>query len=195
MIDRGKIAAPLVLVGAGLAVVSSFMNTYGSGQVGEQNGRRFTTSLWIQTSKYQEGASTATYYGAGWPVVITAVAMVVGVVLMARGRTAHAGRLVTLTAAGGLAGVVLFYVLQLWHEEATINESWPASQRYEVVLHEGTYLLIAAVIIGLVGAVLAQKREEPAEQPEEEVVVHQLDSDDDTPPFGIAIAEQEQEAR
>ena len=100
-----------------------------------------------------------------------------------------------LAAAGGLAGVVLFYVLQLRHEEELIN-SWPVEQRYEVVFREGTYLLILGAVIGLVGAALAQRQpRQEQEQEEEEVVVHQLDADDDTPPFGLAIAEQEQEAR
>lgn len=191
MIDRRKIAGPLVLAGAGLAVVSSFLDTYASGHVGV--GRSpFSSSLWIQTSPgLPAEAPDDSYYGAGWPVVITASAMVACAVLMTRERTASFGRPAALAAAGGLAGVVLFYVIQLRHEEELIN-SWPVDQQYEVVFHEGTYLLILAAIIGLVGAALAQRQQLPEEQPpEEDVVVHQLDADDDTPPFGIAIQEQE----
>lgn len=195
MIDHRKIAVPLLLAGAGLAVVSSFLDVYGTGDVGRER-EPFSTSLWMVLTGRPVGAPDATYYGAGWPVVITAVAMVAGVVLLARERTAFIGRPVALTAAGGLGGVVLFYVLQLRHEEALIN-AWPSAQRYEIVFHEGTYLLIVAAVAGVVGAVFAQRQQPPPQVDEAEVVVHQLDDGDDTPPFGIAVVELEerQEAR
>lgn len=186
---------PLVLAGAGLAVVSSFLDAYGTGEIGVAR-EPFASSLWIVLSGRPEGVPSTTYYGAGWPVVVTALAMVAGVVLMARERTAAIGRSVALTAAGGLGGVVLFYIVQLRHEEELMN-SWPTDLKYEVVLHEGAYLLIVAAIVGLVGAALArrhQQEQRPEEQ--EEVVVHQLDDADDTPPFGIAMPEhEEQETR
>ena len=63
----------------------------------------------------------------------------------------------------------------------------------------GTYLLGLAAVSGLVGAVLAQHRHEvpePEDEDEDAVVVHQLDDDDDTPPFGIEIpGDEEQETR
>ncbi len=58
----------------------------------------------------------------------------------------------------------------------------------------GLYLLTAAAIIGLIGAALAQHAQPvPQSEPGDEAVVHQF-TDDDTPPFGIAMS-QEEEAR
>ncbi|MFS8096077.1 hypothetical protein LFM09_02965 [Lentzea alba] len=201
MIDRRKIAVPLVLVGAGVAILASFLDAYSTTSEYPGMKRTFTSSLWIVTSEPPLGSTDAgndTYYAAGWPVVITALVMVIGVVLTLRKPAALVGRPLTLVAAGGLAGVVLFYITQLLHEEALISD-WPVDQQYEMVFQVGVYLLIAAAVAGLAGAVLLQQQQQ--EQPEEEededeVVVHQLDADDDTPPFGIAIPnDEQQEAR
>ncbi len=198
MTDRGKIAALLLVLGAGLAVVGSFEDTYRTVyHSGFGPDQTFTTTLWIVSSDPADGPERPAYYAVGWPVIGAAVVMVVAAVLTLRHRTAPIGKAVALAAAGVLAGVVLTYWFQVRHEEEIIS-AWPGQGGPQAVLSvlAGTYLLIAGAAAGLVGAALAQRKQEP-QQPEVEdgVVVHQLDSDDDTPPFGIAMPEQEQETR
>ena len=202
MIDRRKAALVLVLVGAGLAVLGSFQDTYSTAY--DPGPEAFTTTLWIVTSNMPVNASTEAHYASGYPMIVAVALMVAAVVLLARGgKAATIARPVVLTAAGGLAGIVLTYVVQLLHEEKAINSLQADGLDYTYVLtfRAGTYMLVAGAVIGLVGAALVQQRqpqpEEADDEEDEEVVVHQLDSDDDTPPFGIAILEQEkqQEAR
>jgi hypothetical protein len=58
---------------------------------------------------------------------------------------------------------------------------------YAYHFNSGLYLLIAAAVLGLAGAVLAQRPRPAVPEPDEEsVVVHRM-MDDDTPPFGIAV--------
>lgn len=198
MTDRGKIAALLLVLGAGLAVVGSFEDTYrtvyhnGSGP-----DQTFTTTMWIVSSDPPDGPQSPAYYAVGWPLIAAAVVMVVAAVLTLRHRTAPIGKAVALGAAGVLAGVVLTYWFQVRHEEEIIS-TWPAQGGPQAVLSvlAGMYLLIAGAMTGLVGAGLAQRKQEPQQAEEDDVVVvHQLDNDDDTPPFGIAMPEQEQETR
>lgn len=159
-----------------------------------------TTTLWIVISEPPHGPEQDAYNAAGWPVIIAALCMVVAAVLVVRERTSFVGSPVAMGAAGALAGIVFLYVLQV-RREKEVMAAWPVEdgQRPELSFLGGTYLLAVAAVIGLVGAVLAQRKrqaEEPDEVDKEAVVVHQLDSDDDTPPFGIAIpGEEQQETR
>ena len=199
MTDRGKIAALLLVLGAGLAVVGSFEDTYRTVyHSGFGPDQTFTTTMWIVSSDPADGPRRPAYYAVGWPLIGAAVVMVVAAVLTLRHRTVQIGKAVALAAAGVLAGVVLTYWFQVRHEEEIIN-TWPAQGGPQAGLNvlEGMYLLLAGAMTCLVGAALTQRKQEPP-QPEEdddEVVVHQLDSDDDTPPFGIVMPEQEQETR
>lgn len=202
MIDRRRIAPILLVVAAGLAAVGSFEDTYrtsypGYGGSGEQV---LSTNLWIVTADPPVGLPQELYNAAGFPVIITAVLMVVAAVFLMRRRTSFAAP-VAMGAAGALAGMVLLYVLQVRREKAVIL-SWPVAEeeKPELSVLGGTYLLVAAALVGLVGAALAQRGQQPEETEEEvdeeAVVVHQLDDDDDTPPFGIAIiGEEQQETR
>ncbi|MGW6937384.1 hypothetical protein ACWGE0_45560 [Lentzea sp. NPDC054927] len=197
MIDRRKVAPVLLVLGAGLAVVGSFSGTYRTLYPGYGAPQQtFTTTLWIVTAEPPSGGPDSPYNAAGWPVLVAAVAMVVAAVLLGRARTAYVGGLVAMGFAGGLAGTVVLYVLQVLREEA-VMESWPVEdgQRPELSFLGGMYLLVVAAVVGLVGAVLAQRKQQPEEElvDEDAVVVHQLDSDDDTPPFGIAIPSDEQQ--
>lgn len=195
MIDRGKTAALLLMLGAGLAVVGSFEDTYRTSYRGLGPEQTLTTNLWIVVSDPPHGPERESYYAVGWPVIGTAVLMVLAAVLMLTRRTAHVAKTVALAAAGVLAGVVLTYWVQVRHEEEIIS-AWPAEGGPTAVLDVlgGMYVLIAGAVVGLTGAVIAQRRqEEPTQEQEEDVVVHQLDADDDTPPFGIVMPEQEQQ--
>lgn len=190
----------LVLLGAGLATVASFQDTYETVYRGYAPDQTISTTLWIIRSNVPENDGEPAFYAAGWPVLIASVVMAVAVVLMARRRTAFVGRPLALGAAGVLAGVVYFYVTQVQREKAVMAD-WPETDglSHELNIHGGMYLLVAAAVVGLVGAALAQQREQPPPQEDEdedenEVVVHQLDDDDDTPPFGIAILSQEDQA-
>lgn len=199
MIDRAKVAPVLLVLGAGLAAVASFSETYRTFYPGFGGPEQtFTTTLWVVVAEPPTGGPDSAYNAAGWPVLLAAVVMVVAAVLLVRERTAFVGAPVAMGVAGVLAGVVLLYVLQVRRERA-VMESWPVqdSERPELSFLGGTYLLVGAAVVGLAGAVLAQRRRpvvQVVEQDEEAVVVHQLGSDDDTPPFGIAIlGEQEQQ--
>lgn len=197
MIDRGKIAALLLMLGAGLAVVGSFEDTYRTIYRGIGPEQTLTTNMWIVSSDPPHGPEREAYYAVGWPVIAMAVLMVMAAVLVLTRRAAHVAKTVALGAAGALAGVVLTYWVQVRHEEE-IMSAWPAEGGPAAVLDvlAGMYLLLVGAVIGLVGAVLAQrKQEEQKPEQEEDVVVHQLDADDDTPPFGIAMPEQDQETR
>lgn len=191
MIDRRKIAGVLLVLGALLTAFASFQNTYGTvyhhGRGLEQT---YTTTLWIVTAKPQTSSLDDAYYAAGGPVIIAAVLVVVAVVLMLRERSAFIGRPLAMGAAGALAGVVFFYVAQIRHEKEMMSY-WPTGdgQSYELNYFAGTYLLGAGAIIAVIGAAFAQQRPQPLVQQidEDAVVVHQLDHDDDTPPFGTEI--------
>lgn len=180
MTDRRKIAPALLLLAAVSVAVGSFQDTYGLVFRGGQLYPSVSTSLWGVTSGTPEAdrPDTAVHYAAGMPVVICAVLLVVAAVLAFRGR----GRALALVVAGALAGIVFYYVIQVLHEEE-LRASWPGGAgAFEFYFGAGTYLLAAGAVIGLAGAALAQRKQP---QPEEAVVVHQLDADDDTPPFGI----------
>jgi hypothetical protein len=198
VIDRRKAAIVLVLVGAGLAVLGSFQETYSGAY--DRGPEPYTTTLWTVTSKRPVNTPTDAYYANGYPMIVAVALMVAAVVLLARGgKAATIARPVVLAAAGGLAGIVLTYVVQLLREEKLYNslQADGLDYTYTVTFLAGTYLLVAGAVIGLVGAALAQQRQsqpvEADDEEDEEVVVHQLGSDDDTPPFGIAIVEQEKE--
>ena len=195
----------LVLLGAGLATVASFQDIYETVYRGYAPDQTYSTTLWIVSSNIPENDGKPAFYAAGWPVLIAAVVMAVAVVLMARQRTAFVGRPLAVGAAGVLAGVVYLYVTQVQREKSMM-EDWPKTDglSYEMNIHGGMHLLVVGAVVGLVGAALAQQREQPQPQEEDDdedgVVVHQLDADDDTPPFGIAILshedhQEEQETR
>jgi hypothetical protein len=171
VIDRRRIALILLVLGAGLAAVGSFQDTYRTLYPGFGGpDQTLTTSLWIVTEEPpSEGLPQQVFNASGWPVIIA-------------------------------AGIVFAYVLQVQREQE-IMASWPVEpgQQPQLSFLGGTYLLGAAAIVALAGAVLVQREQQAGEEEldEEAVVVHQLDADDDTPPFGIAIPgeEQEQETR
>jgi len=196
VIDRRKIAQVLLALGAGLAVIGSLQDVFSTVYKGFGTDLRSTSTLWITTSNPQDGAAEQpALFAAGWPVVISAIMMAVAVVLLARQETEFAGRPLAMGGAGVLVGVLLLYAFQLRElKELIDSEPQRGSSKDELLYHDGFYLLVIAAVAGLVGAVLAQRRSpEPMVEDEDEgVVVHQLDSDDDTPPFGIAIPDDDE---
>ena len=198
MIERRKIAWVLLALGAVLAVIGSIQDVFSTVYKGFGADLRSTSTLWVTTSNPQDGAVEQTaLFAAGWPVVVAAIMMAVAVVLLTRQETAFAGRPLAVGGAGVLAGILFLYVFQLRELKELIDSEPPrGSGKDELLYHDGFYLLLIAAAAGLVGAVLAQRRNpEPAVEDEDEgdgVVVHQLDSDDDTPPFGIAIPDDDE---
>ncbi|MET9229347.1 hypothetical protein [Lentzea sp. NPDC003310] len=194
MIDRRKIAWVLLALGALLAVVASLQDTFSTVYKGFGTDLTSTSNLWTTTSDPQNGpVDQPALFAAGWPVVVTAIGMAVAVVLLARRETAFAGRPLAVGAAGALTGVVLLYAVQLNGLAKLVTETQNGTPTSDELRYgEGYYLLLVAALVGLVGAVLAQRRDrEPVaddeDEPEDGVVVHQLDGDDDTPPFGLAL--------
>jgi hypothetical protein len=193
VIDRRKIAWVLLALGAVLSVVASLEEVFSTVYKGFGSDLIVTWTLWATESNPQDGpAGQSALFAAGWPVVVSAIVMAVAVAFGVRERTAFVGRPLAMGGAGLLAGVVLLYVVQVWELRRLINAQPQAgSSKDELRYHGGFYLLVVAAVIGLVGAVLAQRRgPEPVAQDDDEqegVVVHQLDGDDDTPPFGLAI--------
>ncbi|MFD4639325.1 hypothetical protein ACFWN2_18545 [Lentzea sp. NPDC058436] len=187
MIDRRRVALVLVVLGAALAVVASFQRVFSTVYSGFGSGLTITTTLWVTRSVPVNGPpEQPAFFAAGLPVVISSLVMVVAVVVMSRERSAFVGQALAMGGAGLLAGVVLFYVLQVRSLEGRLTADASGPQE-ELHYHGGIYLLGLAAIIGLVGAGLAQRRVVAPVEETAEVVVHQVGGDDDTPPFGIAI--------
>ncbi|WP_439660522.1 hypothetical protein ACSHWB_02800 [Lentzea sp. HUAS TT2] len=199
MIDRRKVSWVLLVLGALLAVIGSLQAVFSTVYKGFGTDLISTHTLWVTTSNPQDKAvDQPALFAAGWPVVMTAVAMGVAVVLLARDETAFVGRPLAMGAAGALLGVVFLYVGQVWGlEELITSQPQTRGGQDELRYHQGFYLLLVAAVAGLAGAVLAQRREVVAavddDGDEDGVVVHQLDGDDDTPPFGIAMPGEDEE--
>lgn len=199
MIDRRKIALVLLALGAVLAVIGSLLDVFSTVYKGFGTDLRSTSTLWITTSSPQDGpAEQPAFFAAGWPVVVSAIVMAIAVVLLARQETAFVGRPLSMGGAGALAGVLFLFVVQVWELQELIDSQPPrGSSKDELLYHDGLYVLVIAAVVGLVGAGLAQRRSsEPVVEEEDEgdgVVVHQLGADDDTPPFGIAIPDDDEQ--
>ncbi|MDX3663425.1 hypothetical protein PV646_39575 [Streptomyces sp. ID05-26A] len=199
MTDRRKIAWVLLALGAVLSVVASLQDVFSTIYKGFGSNLISTSTLWVTSTEPAEaGIGPSALFAAGWPVVLSAIVMAVAVVFLLREQTASVGRPLAMGAAGMLAGVVLLFTVEVW-ELREIIESQAANgpEKDEVRFHGGFYLLMIATAAGLVGAALAQRRNpEPLVEEDDEgdgVVVHQLDGDDDTPPFGLAIPQDDEQ--
>ncbi|MGW6449066.1 hypothetical protein [Lentzea sp. NPDC055074] len=202
MTDRRKIAWVLLALGAVLSVVASLQDVFSTIYKGFGTDLISTSTLWVTNTEPSEaGIGPSALFAAGWPVVLSAILMAVAVVFLLREQTASVGRPLAMGAAGMLAGVVLLFTVEVWElKEIIESQSSNGSTKDEVHFLGGFFLLVIATVAGLAGAVLAQRRStEPLVEEDDEgdgVVVHQLDGDDDTPPFGLAIPQDEQrEAR
>ncbi|ANZ38786.1 hypothetical protein BBK82_24705 [Lentzea guizhouensis] len=176
-----------MLLGGLLAVVSSLLDMRVAVHDDRDFDRRYVTTLFGTKSEASGLPYVEGLYNQGFAVLLTVAVMVVAAVLAGRG--VRAARVATLAAASVFAGVVVAFVVSALHEEELIKAYAALSSfRYEVTYLPGTYLLVLAAVVGLVGAVLVHRApaRHPAAQPEEAVVVHQF-TDDDTPPFGIAM--------
>ncbi len=191
MTERLKVAPLLLVLAAGVVAAGSFQDTY-SFIFGEYGPDQTTsTSLWGVTSRtsISMAGEPSALYAAGTPVVISAVLVVVAAVLLFLNKPV--GRSLALVAAGALAGIVFFYVTQVLYEQEA-RDSLGSQYSSQLTFHAGTHLLVAGAVIGLVGAVLAQRRQRIQEPEEEEVVVvRRVGADDDTPPFGIERQQEE----
>ncbi len=194
---RTRTAVLLVVLGGVLAGVGSTLDMFSEAQFTTGASYADVGSLWGLRSTPQAGPDLDTALEEGLPIVVAAALMVVAALLtLRRGRTAAVARPAVLVAGGVFAGLVLTFVagvVRRGEVARSLSEAATPVWRYEQDLLPGFHLLAAAAVVGLTGAVLAQRPRDVVAEPEREaVVVHRM-TDDDTPPFGIAV--QEQEAR
>ncbi|MEU7478087.1 hypothetical protein AB0A63_19030 [Lentzea sp. NPDC042327] len=184
MTDRRRTAALLVVLGGALAGAGATRDVFVETEVSQQIVITSTTSLWGTRSSAPSPLPDGGVFSEGLPIVVAAVLMVVAVVCTLReGRTAAVARPAVLVAAGVFAGLVLTFAVGVLRRAELANALIASSPwHYEQHLLPGFPLLVAAAVAGLAGAVLAQR---PAPEPEP------LGADDDTPPFGIAVGQQE----
>ncbi|GAA1304410.1 hypothetical protein [Saccharothrix xinjiangensis] len=119
----------------------------------------------------------------GYPLVLAALLAGAGAALQFRApRQAVAGRLAAFTGAGLAAGV-LWAVVETW--SVLFGGPLP-DEDVRTFVGSGGYLVGVAAALIAVGAVLSVEWPARAARPTG-VAVHQVEDDDDTPPFGIAI--------
>ena len=191
---RRVFGAVLGVVAAGLGVTATFLSAYTVQVVANGRTWRFEATSWVVERDDFRDLLLLEPLEFGEPAVAAALVMALSAVLAFRVPAVRVG---SLLGAGVLAGILFLYVFQLRELKELIDSEPPrGSGKDELLYHDGFYLLLIAAAAGLVGAVLAQRRNpEPAVEDEDEgdgVVVHQLDSDDDTPPFGIAIPDDDE---
>ncbi|WP_367137274.1 hypothetical protein [Saccharothrix sp. HUAS TT1] len=122
----------------------------------------------------------------GYGLVFAAVLAGVGAVLQLRSPLLAAiGRFAVLVASGVVVGTV-------WAALETLRtlfgaENTPPTVDVDQFVGTGTWLLSAAAVALLVGAVLAHDWPERVARPTGPSVYQVADDEDDTPPFGIAI--------
>lgn len=160
MIDRRQVAVLLVVLGGMFAVISSYQDMYVFTHNVYTETWTFTTSLWGWRSNLPGDLYLEPVAGQAWPVLIFAGLMVAAAVLTLRGWAA--ARVGLLAAAGGFCGVVAAFVVGGIHENELAGFREPDTTKTITYL-PGFYLLIAAAILGMVGAVLAQRVRRPAQ--------------------------------
>ena len=174
-----------LLAGAVLTAMGSTGSLYETTRInsGYRSGYRLT--LWAGEFVSPDGATASGDVRIlfGVPVVVAAVLLVVaGVLVLASPRlpvrVALAARVGAVVAAGLLVGAV-WTVGQM--VRAATEESDPVGGTLVATAGTGMWLLIAAAVVAVAGALLVQQRPEvPVYQP--------LDDDDtDTPPMGVRI--------
>ena len=196
MTTRRMFGALLVLVAAGLAVVSTFLNAY-TVQV-EVQGRTmlYEATSWVTERDDFRGALMLWPLEFGEPAVGAALVMVLAAVLAFRVPAARVG---TLLGAGLLAGVAWSAVTTVRGTITKLRElEAPVSVVFDVEQGDGVTMLIVAAGVAVVSAVLHQElpRRVPsaAIATEDGVVIHQIEGDDsETPPYGFPVLVEPQE--
>ena len=177
--------AVALLAGAALTAMGATRPLYETTRVdsGYRSGYRMT--LWGGEYTSPDGVTTTPDIRIlfGVPAVVAAVLLVLAAVLVlvsARlpARVATVARAGSVVAAGLLVGAV-WTVGQM--VRAATEQSDPVGGTLVATAGTGMWLLIAAAVVAVAGALLVQQRPEvPAYQP--------LDDDDtDTPPMGVRI--------
>lgn len=171
----------MVVLGGVLAGVASSMSMYEF--VHEMNGTKsaITMSLFGVVLDEPEAVHRGTLISNAWPVLGFAVLMVVAAVFTLKGR--WAARVWLLGAAGALAGVAFAILAGAVQDAERVDAMSAEGINMTTTYLPGMYLLIAAAVVGMVGAVLAQR------VPLVRAVVVE---DVDTPPFGIEVLKVEE---
>ncbi|TWP52337.1 hypothetical protein FKR81_12315 [Lentzea tibetensis] len=189
---RVRLGPVLLVVGAVVAVIGTFLELYvlkfsfpGASEV-------HSMSSWEYLQPASGPPQEAYPPRFGLPISAAAVAAVVGVVLLLRGR--EAGRLL---AVGGVAGMAA----GVWSAAEAYLSMGSGVQAQEPGMDfgptaeagGGLTVMIAGVVVAVVGLVFTLRRKRAAEPAATEgaVVIHQFDDSDemDTPPYGVPMQE------
>ncbi|KOV81510.1 hypothetical protein ADL03_29380 [Nocardia sp. NRRL S-836] len=173
-----------------LAGVSNLLPMYTVMHTSPVDAFAWDGSLWVPSSATPAAErDVSPLLNAGTPVLVTlVVAVVAGLLALRRDRIAPPARVVALAAAAAFLGAVVAYGVGVLRDEEMVNAfDAGATPPFAYHFNSGFYLLVAAAVLALTGAVLVQRPRPAAPEPDDDaVVVHQM-TDDDTPPFGLAI--------
>ncbi|ANZ38785.1 hypothetical protein BBK82_24700 [Lentzea guizhouensis] len=176
-VGRRRVGAVLLVVAGVLAAVASFQRMYELAfqAPGRQEG--YSSSLTI--IDVETGEVHAPLDDNGWLLIAVAVLLVVSGLVLLRNRTV--AKALSMAAAGAITGILLSYLLMV----RRIGQPATGLSSIDVVVEyrAGIYLWAAAAVAAIAGAVVAQLQERA---PEKDVLIHEF-TDDDTPPFGIAV--------
>ncbi|RKT56609.1 hypothetical protein [Saccharothrix australiensis] len=175
----------LAVVAAALAVVGTFLPLSWIGASAEPARFGLTTTGWTIVAEPAEVAAAVRPAQLGVPIVIAALLLVIAaalVVLPEHQRSA--ARYTAVGATGLLAGAVWTTFMVIWASARPVGE---ARSFIDYRYGEGLWLLVVSVVAAVVATVLMHSRRSAPRTAG--AVVHRVgEGDDDTPPFGIAVA-------
>ncbi|MEU4805908.1 hypothetical protein [Actinosynnema sp. NPDC023587] len=180
---RRVLGVAALLIAATLAIVGTFLPLYEQVfDFGETLPMKLEQSSWgVRRENGQEVLGGKTLFGV--PMVVGALLVVLGA-LRAGARWGRLAALVGSVLLLGSTWAVAQLVFALWS-----TKSDGAVLAIHVTIGLGIVVLSVASVVAVVGAFLVQEWPPRAPRPEGPVV-YQLDgNDDDTPPFGIPVAE------
>lgn len=177
----------LLMVAAVAAIVGTFRELYGMRFKHDAGIDGWSQNGWWYVTNDIGFAQEATPPQVGLPITGSAVVLAVGAVFLLRKR--KSGWLFAVGGAAALAAAVWSTHLNYLSMVSGVTEDTRTTEfGPEVFLRDGMYLLLAAVVIAAVGVVFSRPRKE--QEPEEEVVIHQIE-DLDTPPYGVPMQEKQ----
>lgn len=172
--ERAPGVIPLT-VAAVVAVVGSFLALYTRTAVREGGNLEVSRTLWGQRVSGATAPESSELVSWGLPVMVAAGLLFVGAALLLindrkpeRRRVGMFGRLTGSIGAGMLGGLVT--AVATITLDALLMEQEDVGQEYTVDIGVGTYLLGAAVVLAVFGAIRGGK---PVETPETDSVASQ----------------------
>jgi hypothetical protein len=193
-VNRRQLGVLLLVASAAMAVVGTFLPLHWVGSVyGDRAEARFgfTTTSWRVTTGSAETDADALLGQSpqyGVPIVFAALLLVVAAALVFLPEHQRlAARYTAVGGAGLLVGSV--WTTGMVVLSAMSQKDLSEQSGYTEEVREGTWLLIAAAVVAVVGVVLIHSRR--AEPRPEGPMVYWVgeDEDLDTPPFGMPVDE------